>query len=104
MARPFLDREQSRRILSLAMPVILAMLTQTGINIADTYFLGKLTGHEATDAQSALTPSLMLLWAFGGFLSAISVGTLAMTSRRYGEGRDEAAGAVVPNAVLVTVV
>ncbi|MBL8679968.1 MAG: MATE family efflux transporter [Myxococcales bacterium] len=104
MPNRWLDLQQSRRILTLAAPVILAMLTQTGVNIVDTYFLKKLPYQDASDAQAALTPSLMLLWAVGGFLSAISVGTLAMTSRRYGEGNVEAAGAVVPNAVVITLV
>lgn len=104
MKKPWLDFEQSKRILTLAAPVILAMLTQTGVNIVDTYFLKKLPYQDASDAQAALTPSLMLLWAVGGFLSAISVGTLAVTSRRYGEQNNEAAGAVVPNAVALTLV
>lgn len=104
MARSFIDPRQSRRILLLAAPVILAMLTQTGVNIVDTYFLKKLPYQDASDAQAALTPSLMLLWAIGGFLSAISVGTQAMTARRYGEGRYEEAGAVLPNAAMVTLV
>jgi putative MATE family efflux protein len=104
MARPLLDLGQARRILLLAAPVILAMLTQTGVNIVDTFFLKKLPYHQASDAQAALTPALMLLWAVGGFLSSISVGTQAITARRFGESRFEDAGAVVPNAVLVTVV
>jgi MATE family multidrug resistance protein len=102
MKTPWLDFAQSKRILTLAAPVILAMLTQTGVNIVDTYFLKKLPFQDASDAQAALTPSLMLLWAVGGFLSAISVGTLALTSRRFGEENHRAAGAVVPNAVLIT--
>ncbi|MBL8602271.1 MAG: MATE family efflux transporter [Myxococcales bacterium] len=94
----------ARRILLLAAPVIVAMLTQTGVNIVDTYFIGKLPASVASDGQSALTPSLMLLWAIGGFLSSISVGTQATTARRFGEGDLKAAGAVVPNAVFVAAV
>ena len=104
MAKPFLDRAQSARILALAGPAVLAMLTQTGVNIVDTYFLKRLPYADASDAQAALTPSLMLLWAVGGFLSAISVGTQAITARRFGEARFEDAGAVLPNAALVTLV
>jgi len=33
---PWLDRRKARRILGLAGPVILAMLTQTGVNVVDT--------------------------------------------------------------------
>ncbi len=100
----WLDRPKAAKILRLAGPVILAMLTQTGVNIVDTYFIGRLPREVATDGQFALTPSLMFLWAVGGFLSSISVGTLATTARRVGEGKDEEAGAVVPNAALIAMV
>ena len=46
----------------------------------------------------------MLYWAVGGFLSAIGFGTQAITSRRFGEEKFDSAGAVVPNALLVTLV
>lgn len=98
---PWLDPRKARRILGLAGPVILAMLTQTGVNVVDTYFIGKLPPEVASDGQFALTPSLMFLWAVGGFLSAISVGTQATTARRYGEESYEEAGAVLPNAVAL---
>lgn len=101
---PWLDGPKARRILALAGPVILAMLTQTGVNIVDTYFIGRLPPAVASDGQFALTPSLMFLWAVGGFLSAVSVGTQAMTARRYGEGRHEDAGAVLPNATVIALV
>lgn len=101
---PWLDVPKARRILALAGPVILAMLTQTGVNIVDTYFIGKLPRAVASDGQFALTPSLMFLWAVGGFLSSVSVGTQATTARRYGEGRYEEAGAVLPNAMLIALV
>lgn len=101
---PWLDLPKARRILGLAGPVILAMLTQTGVNIVDTYFIGKLPRAVASDGQFALTPSLMFLWAVGGFLSAVSVGTQATTSRRFGEGRYTEAGAVLPNAATIALV
>ncbi len=103
-APPWLDRDKAARVLTLAAPVILAMLTQTAVNIVDTYFLGQLPREVATDGQFALAPSLMLLWAVGGFLSSISVGTLATTARRWGEGKAEEAGAVLPNGVVLALV
>ncbi len=101
---PWLDGPKARRILTLAGPVILAMLTQTGVNIVDTYFIGKLPRAVASDGQSALTPSLMFLWAVGGFLSAVSVGTQATTARRFGEQKHPEAGAVLPNAMAIALV
>jgi putative MATE family efflux protein len=100
-AAPLLDTAKARRILALALPVIFAMLTQTGVNIVDTYFIGQLPREVASNGQFALTPSLMFLWAVGGFLSAISVGTQATVARRFGEGDPLAAGAVLPNATLL---
>lgn len=101
---PLLDGPKARKILGLAFPVILAMLTQTGVNIVDTYFIGKLPSDVASAGQAALTPSLMFLWAIGGFLSSIGVGTQATTARRFGEGDNTAAGAVLPNAILVALI
>ncbi len=98
---PLFDTPKAARIFRLAAPVILAMLTQTGVNIVDTWFIGRLPPQVASDGQFALTPSLMILWAIGGFLSAISVGTLAVTARRFGEGEAQRAGAVLPNAVVI---
>lgn len=102
--RAFLDGDKARQVLRLAGPVILAMLTQTGVNVVDTYFIGQLPREVAVDGQFALTPSLMFLWAVGGFLSAISVGTLSTTARRFGEGKLDEAGAVLPNAAVVALV
>ena len=49
-------------------------------------FFSELPPEEGIPGQSALAISLPLLWAVGGFLSAISVGTQAMTARRFGAG------------------
>jgi Na+-driven multidrug efflux pump len=79
-----LDPGLSRDVLKLALPVVLAMLTQTAINIMDTVMVGWLDPSYSIAGQSALGYSLPLLWLVGGFLSAISVGTLAITARRLG--------------------
>jgi putative MATE family efflux protein len=98
---PFLAREDVRRILVLAIPAMLAFLTQTGVNIVDTVFFGLLPEPDRSDGQSVLSNSLILLWAVGGFFSAISVGTQAMVARRTGAGDPLAAGAVLKNAVVL---
>ncbi|HXW60727.1 MAG TPA: MATE family efflux transporter, partial [Myxococcota bacterium] len=46
--------------------------------------------------------SVVLLWAYGGFLSAISVGTQAISARRFSEGSYEKAGQVLANSVVVS--
>ena len=94
-----------RSILRLATPTVIAMLTQSAVNEIDVIFFSHLpcpSGGicESSNGQAALLPSLIIVWLFGGSLSAISVGTQALTARRYAERNYEAAGAVLANAVF----
>ena len=93
-----------RAILRLALPTVAAMLTQSVVNEVDIVFFAQLPCPESSNAQAALLPSLILLWLFGGSLSAISVGTQAFTGRRYAEKRFGDAGAVLMNALFFAVV
>ncbi|MBW2457569.1 MAG: MATE family efflux transporter [Deltaproteobacteria bacterium] len=74
------------------------MLSQSIVNEVDIVFFAQLPCPESSNAQAALLPSLIILWAFGGSLSAISVGTQAFTGRRFAEGRHGEAGSVLVNA------
>lgn len=87
-----------RTILRLATPTMIAMLSQSVVNEIDIVFFAQLPNPESSNGQAALAPSLIALWAFGGSLSAISVGTQALTARRSAEGNRDAAGAVLTNA------
>lgn len=93
-----------RAILRLALPTVVAMLTQSAVNEIDIVFFGRLPCPESSNAQAALLPSLILLWLFGGALSAISVGTQAFTARRFAEQRPHDAGAVLANAACFSLV
>src|SRR5690606_31441744 len=86
------------------LPTVAAMLTQSVVNEIDILFFARLPCPESSNAQAALLPSLILLWLFGGSLSAISVGTQAFTARRVAEGEDDAAGAVLANAFAFALV
>lgn len=92
------------RILKMALPIVIAMLTQTAINILDTVMVGWLEPSYAVAGQSALGFSTPLLWLFGGFLSSISIGTLAIVARRQGEMDFKLAGAALTNAVTIAIV
>ncbi|HEY3252430.1 MAG TPA: MATE family efflux transporter [Polyangiaceae bacterium] len=85
-------------ILKLALPTVFAMLTQSAVNEVDIIFFSHLPCPESSTAQAALLPSLILLWMFGGSLSAISVGTQAISARRFAEGKSVDAGAVLVNS------
>ncbi len=87
-------------VLRLAMPTVFAMLSQSVVNEIDIVFFSLLPCPESSNAQAALLPSLIVLWAFGGSLSAISVGTQALAARRFAEGEPERSGAVLFNSWL----
>src|SRR6186713_1769116 len=87
-----------RVVLRLAGPTILAMLAQSAVNEIDIIFFARLPCPESSNAQAALLPSLILLWLFGGSLSAISVGTQAIAARRFAERRKLDAGGVLVNS------
>ena len=94
---------KAKTILKLAMPTVVAMLLQSIVNEVDDVFFARLPDPtEASNAQAALFPSLVIVWAFGGALGAISVGTQALTARRVAEGDRKAAGAVLANAAWFT--
>jgi multidrug resistance protein, MATE family len=95
------DLKRSKRIVWLAAPIMIAMLTQTGINVVDTIFVGKLEASYSIPGQAALGFSLPIYWSIAGFLAAIGVGTQAMTARRFGEGELLRAGTVLTNGVFV---
>jgi putative MATE family efflux protein len=93
-----------RAILRLALPTVGAMLTQSIVNEVDIVFFARLPCPESSNAQAALLPSLIVLWLFGGSLSAISVGTQAFTARRNAENKNDEAGAVLANAASFALV
>jgi len=94
----------SRAVLKLATPTVLAMLAQSAVNEIDVIFLSRLPYPESSNGQAALLPSLILLWLFGGSLSAISVGTQAIAARRFAEKRDVEAGAVLANSWVFSLI
>lgn len=98
------DGKLDRDILKLAMPVVLAMLTQTAINLVDTIMVGRLPSSYSIAGQGAIALSLIVLWMFAGFLGAISVGTQAITARRFGENAHFAAGKVLTNSLIIAAI
>ncbi len=93
-----------KEILLLAGPVVGAMLAQALVNQADSIMVGRLPAVDGVPGQSAVGLTTKILWAFGGFLSAIAIGTQALTARRMGENNPKTAGAVLMNSLLVAFV
>jgi putative MATE family efflux protein len=93
-----------RRVLYVGTFVMLAMVTQFFVNAADQFMVGRLEPHEATASQAALGLGMPLYWAVGGFFSALSYGTQALTARRFGERDERGSGAVLLNSLVVALV
>lgn len=100
----FLEPILLGRIVNLGWPVIVGMLTQTAINTVDLMMVGRLDDKIAVPGTAAIMASVVLLWAYGGFLSAISVGTQAISARRFSEGSDLNAGQVLANSLAVSII
>src|SRR5271166_1811218 len=90
--------DRYKAILRLALPTVLAMMSQSVVNEIDVVFFSHLPCPESSNGQAALLPSLIIIWLFGGSLSAVNVGTLALTARRVAERKNEEAGAVLANS------
>ena len=91
-----------KAILRLALPTVIAMLSQSVVNEVDVVFFSYLKAPESSNAQAALLPALILVWLFGGTPSAVSVGTQALVARRYAEGKFDEAGKVLANSAWFT--
>ncbi len=96
-----IDVHLSRKIASMALPVILAMLSQTAINLLDTAMVGRLPGSTGIDGVAGIGVSLPLFWAVGGFFSTIAIGTQAITARRTGEKQLLLAGRALTNSLSI---
>ena len=99
-----LTGSKPRIVLKLALPTVLAMLAQSAVNEVDIIFFAWLAPPGSSYAQAALLPCLLLLWVFGGSLSAISVGTQALAARRCAQGRNMDAGAGLANSWVFSLV
>ena len=99
--RGWIDRGIARRLVTLGSPVILAMLSQTVVNLVDTAFVGRLPAETALPGVAALGVALPVFWLVAGFLSAIAIGTQAIVARRHGQADDAAAGSALCSAAVL---
>ncbi|UCD64588.1 MAG: MATE family efflux transporter [Candidatus Zixiibacteriota bacterium] len=70
----------SRTIVSLAMPVVMAMFMEFALASTDYYWVGKL----GPTAQDAVTSSMVIMWTVYALINIISVGITALVARYVG--------------------
>jgi len=88
------------RLLSLAWPLVLGNLLQTFYNLADMFWVGRVSG-EAVAAVSLMFP---LSWMFISTAMGITAATIALVSQHIGAGNRREADRVVGQTALLTTV
>jgi MATE family multidrug resistance protein len=92
----FLQRERLRRILGLATPIVLGMMSQNVINLVDTAFVGRL----GDAAIAAVGMGGIMNWLAGSLLIGMGHGVQAIAARRLGEGNPERSASGLNAALL----
>ena len=95
-----LDAHPSRGLLKLAIPMIVAFLFQTGFNIVDTIFVGRL-GADAIAGVSLAFPFQMFVIALG---SGFGIGAQSLIARSIGASRIKDADSAAGHALLLAIV
>ncbi len=90
-------------LLSLAWPVVLGSMLQTAYNLADTYWLGRVSAR-AVAAPTTAFPLVMVLMALGMGLATAGI---SLVSQHTGSGGDEkaneAAGQIVGLLLIISI-
>jgi putative MATE family efflux protein len=87
-------------LLGLAGPTVVVLLVQTGVGVAETYFVSNL-GTAALAGVTLVFPALMLMQMMSN--GGIGGGVSSAVARALGAGRNEDADALVLHAILVAV-
>ncbi len=88
------------KLLQLAWPVVLGNLLQTFYNLADMFWVGRVSA-EAVAAVSLMFP---LSWMFVSTAIGLTAATIALVSQHIGAGDKRAADRVVSQTILLTLV
>jgi len=88
----------SPKLLRLAWPLVLGNLLQTVYNLADMFWVGRVS----SDAVAAVSLMFPLSWLFVSTAMGITAATIALVSQHIGAGDDRTADRVVAQTVLLT--
>jgi putative MATE family efflux protein len=96
----FLEGPIPRALLSLAFPIILANILQTGYQLTDAFWVGRL-GASAVAAISVSFPVTFLVIALG---SGLAMAGATLTSQYMGAGRQDMVNHVAAQTMLMVVI
>ncbi|MCA9637524.1 MAG: hypothetical protein KC420_15965, partial [Myxococcales bacterium] len=78
-----MDRARTRKIITLALPVVGGMISQNILNLVDTAMVGTL----GAASLAAVGMASFATFMSQAFIMALGAGVQAMAARRLGEGR-----------------
>lgn len=87
----------SPKLLDLAWPLVLGNLLQTLYNLADMFWVGRVS----TEAVAAVSLMFPLSWMFVSTALGLTAATIALVSQHVGAGNDRRADEVVGQTVLL---
>ncbi|MFQ6615170.1 MAG: MATE family efflux transporter [Fidelibacterota bacterium] len=90
------DTALFKKVLTLALPVILGNLSRVLMNVVDVAMVGRLGAH----ALAAVGMGSVLVWTVLSFAYSIRTGVQTVTSRRLGEKRLSECGAALNNGLV----
>ena len=85
----------NKTIIQMSLPMVVAMLFQTGFSVIDMIFVG-LVGPEAIAAVSIVFP---VMFFFVSFVMGIGTGISSFVARAYGAGEIKQAGKIAANGL-----
>ncbi len=91
------DKDLSKKVINLAYPVVLGMISRTIMGLVDVAMVGRLGAPQLAATGLGVHLILLFIYSFG----TINIGVQAMTSRRYGERKYLSCGNIVHGTVLV---
>ncbi|ELZ13241.1 MATE efflux family protein [Haloterrigena salina JCM 13891] len=86
------------KLARLAWPLVLGNLLQTVYNLADMFWVGRVS----SDAVAAVSLMFPLSWLFVSTAIGITAATIALVSQHVGSGNDRMADRVVAQTILLT--
>lgn len=93
-----LDRQRSREVLALALPIIAAMVSQNVLNLVDTAMVGHLGAAELAGVGLASFLNFMAV----AFITGMSSAVQAVAARRVGEGKHDETAIPLNGGILLS--
>ena len=93
------DKDLSKEIITLAIPVIVGNLSRVFMGLADMAMVGRL----GADALAATGMGAMLVWTLITFSLGLRTGTQTVASRRLGQKRLNRCGTAMHNGIIMAI-